>query len=474
MLQALVFLVPAFGEDKQDALQVEQTALRILQANCLVCHNAEGADGGYSLSDSRGAFRPGDSGNTPIVDSAPEESELWKRLISEDESIRMPLDAEPLSESELQAIRSWIESKPSWRNDPESTLLERVRSGTTHPLEGHTPLLEKYGDRYPSPAFAYADARKKLYVGGWGEVLVWNTESSPHKDPDKEPSRLLHRWGGFGKRILALALSSDARWLAVSSGSPGLSGSVHAIDLENPTVGMEIYSEPDIPSAIAFAPHENLLAIGTMSGKVALVRPESGERILEVAAHADQVLSLAWREDGKMWISGSRDRTARVSDYPSGELRVAYAGHDRTVCWVGFGKFGPMTRDETGSLRMWDLDSGNRVHTRRADLPQHLEPVWVFGDTVYWQDGQKLASAKMERRSEETGEKDGAGKPKTRLVYGFKRGENLAPHEDILRLVPVTGDAAIGWFLKDRSFGFSPLGKEDKIPWSSSRLEVYP
>ncbi len=407
--------------------ELQLRALQLLRDKCLLCHNDDTKEGGYDLSTGTGLFQPGDSNERPITPGNPETSELWKRVFTDDESIRMPDKGNKLAPSELDLLRHWIESKELWSGDRSARLVDRLHANQMILLNAHTPTLLHYAVE-PSSIARWDAKRHRLYVAGWGEVLVW----------DLLEQRLVERWTGLGKRIGSMAIDPSSRWLAICSGSPGVSGAVHLIDLHRPQQAFTVWSDRDIPSAIAFAPSGKQLAIGNLQGKVILYDTVLASVIYESLAHADQVLSLAWNKDGTYWMSGSRDRTARVSSFPSTELKVAYTGHERTVCSVGFCDWGPLTLDETGSLRLWSAEEGNRVLARRNDLPQKLANFFAWDHSVYWlNENGKIECLEVIRKIG-LGEKGADGQEKKKTTYEFtSRDFPWAQEKEIARVFEI-------------------------------------
>ena len=81
----------------------------ILVSRCQACHGLK-QEGGYSVATPAKLFVAGDSELQPIVGNNLHKSELWRRLISDDESARMPAEAAPLTMDQLAAFRIWIEA----------------------------------------------------------------------------------------------------------------------------------------------------------------------------------------------------------------------------------------------------------------------------------------------------------------------------------------------------------------------------
>lgn len=422
----------------QTSDEIEKEATRILQSKCFACHNEQTAEGGYSIHNGHALYRPGDSNAPPIVNGNAMESEMWRRVSSKDAEIRMPSDSNPLPESEQLLLKRWIEETPAWSAFKDQSLLERTSPDRLIRFESATPELETYSSRHPSLLAAFSENRKRIYVAGWGELLVWNTETGV----------LEARWAGFEKRFAAIDLSEDERWLAVSSGQPGVSGNVYLIDLERPSHAVRVWTASDLPPTLRFSPNNKTLAIGSMIGQLVLVDVQTQVVEREELAHADQILAIEWNSDSSRWITGSRDRTARISEFPSGELKVALGGHERSVCGVGFSSLGPITRDETGTLRLWANDDTGRALTKRSDLPPRLQPIFVHNNNVHWPTDAQWMTATPTQTVVEEKEKDEKGNPKTKNNYALQKQDAVDLPDEVKTLQRLNAKGWIGLLTK--------------------------
>ncbi len=86
----------------------------LLARHCLQCHGPQKAEGGLRLDSRQGAFRGGDSTLPVLVPGKPEESELFRRVTSTDQTERMPADGNPLNEEEIALLRRWIAQGARW------------------------------------------------------------------------------------------------------------------------------------------------------------------------------------------------------------------------------------------------------------------------------------------------------------------------------------------------------------------------
>lgn len=90
----------------------ESKVASILVEHCFECHDSATREGSLNLSRKLAAFKGGDSG-APIVAGHADQSLLWKS-IAENE---MPADRDPLSDSEKEIIKKWINDGAVWTLD---------------------------------------------------------------------------------------------------------------------------------------------------------------------------------------------------------------------------------------------------------------------------------------------------------------------------------------------------------------------
>ncbi|MFO0942901.1 MAG: c-type cytochrome domain-containing protein [Pirellulales bacterium] len=104
--------VPAENPAGQAAASVEfgKQISPLFARNCVACHNAKKAEGGLNLESHSATMKGGDSGASVIAGKAAE-SVLLQRIIDKDDP--MPpagnsVGAKPLTEAEVELVRSWI------------------------------------------------------------------------------------------------------------------------------------------------------------------------------------------------------------------------------------------------------------------------------------------------------------------------------------------------------------------------------
>src|SRR5687767_2892984 len=80
----------------------------LLQSKCIACHGPEKAKGGFRAHTYQQLMAGGESDLPSIKAGDPEQSELYKRLISEDEDERMPQKDDPFPKEQIELFKQWI------------------------------------------------------------------------------------------------------------------------------------------------------------------------------------------------------------------------------------------------------------------------------------------------------------------------------------------------------------------------------
>lgn len=119
----------------------------IFKARCWNCHGSQQQLGGLRLDEKAFALQGGLSGKKLVARSA-EESELLRRVTSDDPTVVMPKEGGRLTNEEVEVLRRWVRANAPW---PEKL-----------PPSGREEFLARYGD----------DLWKRLGVFG-GEPKVW-------------------------------------------------------------------------------------------------------------------------------------------------------------------------------------------------------------------------------------------------------------------------------------------------------------
>ena len=86
----------------------------ILAMKCARCHGPSTASGGVAFDTRERAFAETDSGTPAMIAGDPDASSMIERIVSHDESTRMPPEGKPLNASEIEIVKTWIREGANW------------------------------------------------------------------------------------------------------------------------------------------------------------------------------------------------------------------------------------------------------------------------------------------------------------------------------------------------------------------------
>ena len=113
----------------------------ILAKRCFACHGPADQEANLAFHDRSLATIEAESGDIAIVPGQPDESSLIYRVSSEDESVRMPPEGEPLSAHEIKLLSDWIASGAEYTAHwafvkPERAQIPQI----DNPQRAHNPI----------------------------------------------------------------------------------------------------------------------------------------------------------------------------------------------------------------------------------------------------------------------------------------------------------------------------------------------
>ena len=429
---------PASGQDIHEATVLFREKIApVLASRCLSCHGVK-IEGGYSVATPAALFTAGDSEAKPIVANDLSQSELWRRLVTEDKAERMPENAAPLTKEQLADFRTWIEAgAPIEPSDQQRNMAAIAVSRTVVAPEHYARPIAINALAIQSAVSSTQDAT--VWVGGYAELTQWHIATG----------KLLVRIPVAGPQVSAVAVASDGKSVLVSSGLPGQRGVIERIGLTD-SVNSRAALEPtaDVAADLAITRDGRRVAIGGQDGSVQLVELLNDHRFGQVESltpHADAILALAWSSDGKSLITASRDRTAKLFKGSPLELIASYDRHERAVGGVGFLGKRTLSLDETGRLRLMEGNDSDGIVTEQSGLPRVLQRVATDADQVFIADRNRVREFHIETKTVDDG-KDEQGKPKTKKVTKFREGTALEiePREWITSVAVSESIIAVG------------------------------
>jgi WD40 repeat protein len=263
------------------------------------------------------------------------------------------------------ASASWDNTVMVWDAETGERLLT---------FEGHPDAVE---------SVAWLPGRDATLVSSsyGGAAIVW----------DAETGRQLGALEGHTGAVIGMAWSPDGSMLASGSVEGVRVWAVHDRDSAEAaallrTLLRTLEGHTNV-SSVAWSPDGTRLASALWDDKLAIVWDvETGEQVLTLQGHTDEVLSVTWSPDGSELASGSADQTVIVWDAETGEQLRSLVGHEDAVTGVAWSpdgsKLASSSYDQT--VIVWDAETGEQLNL--------VGPAGRVSSVAWSPDGTMLAS----------------------------------------------------------------------------------
>jgi len=331
-----------------DAISFRSQVAPVLIENCVACHGAKKAEGGYRIDTFEYLMKSGDSGAATVTAEKLDASELYRRLVTADHSERMPADSEPLAPAHVELVKNWISSGAAFDGEKPTDPLYLVVPPAVYP---DPPA--KYPAPIPISSVAFSLDGSQIYAAGYHELTCWSTADGT----------LLNRIKNIGQRVYAISVSPDGTRVAVGCGTPGKSGEVRIVDIASGKVILIGCRTTDVVLDVVYSPNGERLAVGGADGLIRIVDAQTCKEQHIIASHADWVNAVRWSADGKQLASASRDKSAKVYSSETGELVISYAGHGASVRGIAFLPDGLqiLSVGDDKKLHRWSIEGAKKV-----------------------------------------------------------------------------------------------------------------
>ncbi|EDY17966.1 Planctomycete cytochrome C [Chthoniobacter flavus Ellin428] len=283
LILGLFWAVHASGAD----VSFQREVWPIFKRHCIGCHSEQKKKGGLRLDDVAALLKGGKSGPLFVV-GKPDDSELIDQVTGDEPE--MPQNDAPLSRAKVKVLQDWIAQGGKIDGPPKSD----VPPVTIPQFYAYAPAISSVTIRSDGK-FAAVACRS--------EVVTFNV------DDDVTPRRLPTDFD----LINHVELSPDGQRLAVAGGSPQQFGGIiffHAADGTRESarrVGTDTLFKGN------FAPDGQTIAVGGPTGAVYLIPVDEKAPVKNIELHSDWVTAVAFTADGKQLITGSRDKTTKLS-----------------------------------------------------------------------------------------------------------------------------------------------------------------
>ena len=350
--------------------------MRLLNAQCLGCHNAEKRKGGLELSSREKLLAGADSG--PVIDSSDPAESLLLKVLAADADPHMP-PKKQLSAHQIDVVKKWVAAGAPW----DSAALARA-SAPREVKVGAIPATYR-----PTLALALAPDANRLAFGRANELLLYDlattnfplmASTNAHHDVVRsvawsDDGKLLAS-GGYREvklwRVSANEKSSSALEL-VKSFETGLLG--HITSLRFTPHGGALVLGDSIPAAAGWI---RIFAIGGDHQNTAIAAWQ---------AHNDSLHAIDLSPDGGFVATAGADKTAKLWELVSGKEVGQIEAHTDAVLGLAFNTNATelLTVSSDGHLKLWEVKDRHSIVTIG---PRN----YGFSDVAWSADGKTAAA----------------------------------------------------------------------------------
>ncbi len=226
----------------------------------------------------------------------------------------------------------------------------KAESKTAAPVPAPNLALSyamKIGPLPPQTAIAFSPDGKRLAVGGYRAVIVWDTMTG-------QPVGCVSSLAG---QVQTLAFRPDGAQLAIGGGTPGLSGEVRIVDAQTlAPVGQPLVGHTDVVFSVAWNAAGTQLATASQDKTARLWDWPSGKEGMAFKDHSDAVTRVCFAPDGKSVYTASLDHNARRFDCANGKVIRAFTGHGDGITALALSPKGDalLTSGPEPEIRWWN------------------------------------------------------------------------------------------------------------------------
>jgi WD40 repeat protein len=289
----------AFGADPAPVAATDEVSFRqavwpLLKRHCWGCHSAAKPEGGLAIDTVAAMLKGGDSG--PLFEPGKSDESLLVKMIT-GERPEMPQKQPPLSAEKVELLRRWVAGGAKDDSMPgDAAPAIKIPASYKFPVAITSVALS------PDGKLAAAACRSEV-------VLVEvDGEAAPRRLPT-ECDLLTH-----------VEFSPDGSLLAAAGGTPGSFGELRFFKVaDGSVIGVRRIGHDTLFRG-SFAPDGKAIALGSPEGAVYVVPLDPAAEPRRYELHSDWALDVAYTPDGKMLVSGGRDKATKVSSAETGQL----------------------------------------------------------------------------------------------------------------------------------------------------------
>lgn len=382
----------AIGDEPTSPLSFVRDIAPLLQSHCIACHRSGKSDGGLAVDTFSGLTATADSG-VALVPGKSAESSFYTRLLEQDESVRMPQKAAPMTAEQIALIKRWIDegansdAEAGYVIQPSKSplpIVATVKQHLTVSLPIVSPPLDcqvTYGPTAPIVALAFSPDGKQLAVGGYQQVQLW----------DLNAGNLTQIFSGHCGAVDSLCFSHDGAHLVAGGGIPGEIGEIKIWDIATGQAKCNLTPHKDSVYALALSRDGKWMASGGADSVVNIFDLVQAKQVHSIKEHAGWIYGLAFTADNQFLATACGDKTTRIFKVGEDWARQGKFEHTEPVWNVAFNSDGGQVAAAVGgpsdkSVKVHNRADGAVARTLGAHTANVLDVVWS-------EDGKWIATA---------------------------------------------------------------------------------
>ncbi len=345
-LAFLALAAPRLRAGATNSAAVTAGAMRLLNANCLSCHNPEKHKGGLQMQ-ARAALLKGNDSGPVLREDKPGDSLLLK-VLAPDADPHMP-PKKQLSASQVALLEQWVALGAPWDDEVLS--------------QAAAPRMVKLGalpaSYEPVMALTLSPDGKRLAAGRGRELAVYSLESTNYP--------VLARVEAHGELVRALAWSPDGEFLASGSFRELKMWAVRSNEVQLQwSVSSNLLGRIN---ALRFTPHGGavIAADGAIAenGWLRVFGTPTGTPISAWRTDADVIYDLAVSPDGGLVATASGDKLVKFWELVSQKEVGQIEAHFGAVWGAAFNTNATelITVGADKQLKLWDVKARESVVT---------------------------------------------------------------------------------------------------------------
>ncbi len=342
----LLFAVFSSAAAENTDVTLARDAMRLLNANCLSCHNPEKHKGGLQMTSRELLLKGSDSG--AVLEMGQPEQSLLLKVLASDADPHMP-PKKQLSTNQIALLEKWVSAGAPW----DAETLAKASAPRVVKLG---PVPESY---QAVLTLALSPDARQLAVARQEQIVIYNLGSTNFEIAASVPA---HR-----EMVRALAWNPEGNLLASGSFRELKTWSVTSNSIKaNWSLSSNLLGRIN---SLRFTPHGGALIAAdgatAENGWIRVLFTRTGAEIAAWQTGSDVIYDLAVTPDGGLLATASGDKLVKLWELVSRKEVAQIEAHFGAVWGAAFSTNAAelITVGADKMMKLWDVKSRESVVT---------------------------------------------------------------------------------------------------------------